>query len=57
VSEEAMLERYAERSVLREAVVPPEVVAEAALWLVSERSAHTTGCVITVGGGAEGFPR
>lgn len=57
VSEEAMLERYAERSVLREAVVPPEPVAEAALWLASERSAHTTGCVITVGGGPEGFPR
>jgi NAD(P)-dependent dehydrogenase (short-subunit alcohol dehydrogenase family) len=57
VSEEAMLERYAERSVLREALVPPEAVAEAALWLASERSAHTTGCVITVGGGAEGFPR
>jgi len=25
--------------------------------LASDRSAHTTGCVITVGGGAEGFPR
>jgi rhamnulose-1-phosphate aldolase/alcohol dehydrogenase len=57
VSEEAMLARYAERSALREATVPPEAVAEAALWLASDRSAHTTGCVITVGGGAEGFPR
>jgi rhamnulose-1-phosphate aldolase/alcohol dehydrogenase len=57
VSETEMLERYAERSVLREATVPPEAVAEAALWLASDRSAHTTGCVITVGGGAEGFPR
>jgi rhamnose utilization protein RhaD (predicted bifunctional aldolase and dehydrogenase)/NAD(P)-dependent dehydrogenase (short-subunit alcohol dehydrogenase family) len=57
VSEEEMLARYAERSSLREATVPPEAVAEAALWLASERSAHTTGCVITVGGGAEGFPR
>jgi rhamnulose-1-phosphate aldolase/alcohol dehydrogenase len=57
VSEEAMLERYRERGALREATVPPEAVAEAALWLASERSAHTTGFVITVGGGAEGFPR
>jgi rhamnose utilization protein RhaD (predicted bifunctional aldolase and dehydrogenase)/NAD(P)-dependent dehydrogenase (short-subunit alcohol dehydrogenase family) len=57
VSEDEMLARYAERSALREATVPPEAVAEAALWLASERSAHTTGCVITVGGGAEGFPR
>jgi len=57
VSENEMLERYADRSVLREATVPPEAVAEAALWLASDRAAHTTGCVITVGGGAEGFPR
>jgi len=57
VSEDEMLARYAERSVLREATVPPKAVAEAALWLASDRSAHTTGCVITVGGGAEGFPR
>ena len=57
ISETEMLERYAERSILREALVPPEAVAEAALWLASDRSAHTTGCVITVGGGAEGFPR
>ena len=57
VSEKEMLDRYAERSVLREAIIPPEAVAEAALWLASDRSAHTTGCVITVGGGTEGFPR
>jgi len=30
---------------------------EVALWLASDRSAYTTGCVITVGGGHEGFPR
>ncbi|MDO8614680.1 MAG: SDR family oxidoreductase [Dehalococcoidia bacterium] len=56
-TEEETLAHYAERSVLREATVPPEAVAEAALWLASDHSAHTTGCVITVGGGAEGFPR
>jgi rhamnulose-1-phosphate aldolase/alcohol dehydrogenase len=57
VGEDEMLARYAERSALREATVSPEAVAEAALWLAGDRSAHTTGCVITVGGGAEGFPR
>ena len=57
VSEKEMLDRYAERSPLHEAIIPPEAVAEAALWLASDRSSHTTGCVITVGGGAEGFPR
>jgi len=56
-SDEQTLARYAERSALGEALVPPEAVAEAALWLASDRSAYTTGCVITVGGGAEGFPR
>ncbi len=57
VAEEEKLRQYAERSVLGEATVPPEAVAEAALWLASGRAAHTTGCVITVGGGVEGFPR
>ncbi len=56
-SQEQTLARYAERSVMRQAIVPPEAVAEAALWLASGRAGHTTGCVITVGGGAEGFPR
>lgn len=56
-TEEETLRRYAERSALGEATVPPEAVAEAVLWLASARSAHTTGCVITVGGGHEGFPR
>jgi NAD(P)-dependent dehydrogenase (short-subunit alcohol dehydrogenase family) len=57
ISEDEMLRRYAERGVFGKALVLPEAVAEAALWLASDRSAHTTGCVITVGGGAEGFPR
>ncbi len=56
-SEDAILQRYAERSIFRTATVPPEAVAEAALWLASDRSANTSGCVITVGGGAEGMPR
>jgi rhamnose utilization protein RhaD (predicted bifunctional aldolase and dehydrogenase)/short-subunit dehydrogenase len=54
---EDVLQRYAERSVFGTATVPPEAVADAAAWLASDRSAWTTGCVITVGGGHEGFPR
>lgn len=50
-------ERYADRSIFREAAIPPEAVAEAALWLASDRAQYTSGCVITVGGGAEGMPR
>lgn len=52
-----VLQRYADRSIFRTATVPPEAVAEAALWLASDRSAYTSGCVITVGGGSEGMPR
>jgi rhamnose utilization protein RhaD (predicted bifunctional aldolase and dehydrogenase)/NAD(P)-dependent dehydrogenase (short-subunit alcohol dehydrogenase family) len=56
-TEEQTLARYAERSIFRTATVPPSAVAEVALWLASDASAYTSGCVITVGGGAEGMPR
>jgi NAD(P)-dependent dehydrogenase (short-subunit alcohol dehydrogenase family) len=56
-TEEQVLERYAERSIFRTATVPAESVAEAASWLASDAARHTSGCVITVGGGAEGMPR
>ena len=56
-TEAETLARYAERSIFRTATVPAESVAEAALWLASDPSAYTSGCVITVGGGAEGMPR
>lgn len=56
-SEEEVLRRYGERSVFGAATVAPRYVAEAVAFLVSDRSAYTTGCVITVGGGHEGFPR
>jgi rhamnose utilization protein RhaD (predicted bifunctional aldolase and dehydrogenase)/NAD(P)-dependent dehydrogenase (short-subunit alcohol dehydrogenase family) len=56
-TEEETLARYAERSIFRTPTVPASAVAEAALWLASDRSGYTSGCVITVGGGAEGMPR
>lgn len=56
-TEEEMLQVYAERSVLGKATLPPEAVADAALFLASDRSQYTTGCAITVGGGHEAFPR
>ena len=38
--------------------VTGEDVAEAALWLASDRSAKTTGCILTTDGGVrEAFPR
>ena len=52
-----MLALYEQRSILRKATVPPEAVADAVCFLASDRAAYTTGCVITVGGGAEAFPR
>lgn len=56
-TEEEMLAAYEQRSTLRAATIPPEAVADAVCFLASDRAAYTTGCVITVGGGAEGFPR
>jgi rhamnulose-1-phosphate aldolase/alcohol dehydrogenase len=48
---------YRRRNLLRVRVTA-EDVAEAALWLASDRSAKTTGCIVTVDGGVrEAFPR
>lgn len=48
---------YASRNLLRVEVRPRDV-AEAVVFLLSDRSSRTTGCVITVDGGVEGaFPR
>ena len=50
-------EFYVRRNILQDYVTPRDV-AEAALYLASDRSAKTTGCMITVDGGLAGaFPR
>jgi NAD(P)-dependent dehydrogenase (short-subunit alcohol dehydrogenase family) len=50
-------EFYRKRNLLATRVTA-EDVAEAALWLAGDRSARTTGCIITVDGGVrEAFPR
>jgi rhamnulose-1-phosphate aldolase/alcohol dehydrogenase len=52
------LEDFYRRRNLLGARVFAEDVAEAAFWLVSDRSAKTTGCILTVDGGVrEAFPR
>lgn len=54
---EQVEEFYRQRNLLK-ASVTAEDVAEAALWLASDRSAKTTGCIIPVDGGVrEAFPR
>ncbi|MCL5283094.1 MAG: bifunctional rhamnulose-1-phosphate aldolase/short-chain dehydrogenase [Armatimonadetes bacterium] len=50
-------EHYRKRNLLQ-VKVTAEDVSEAALWLASDRSAKTTGCIIPVDGGLrEAFPR
>ena len=50
-------EFYRKRNLLR-AQVRPEDVADSALFLASDRSSRTTGCILTVDGGLrEAFPR
>ncbi len=52
------LERYYQDRNLMKARVLPEDVAEATLFFLSQRSARTTGCMLTVDGGLrEAFPR
>ena len=57
VSLDQLEEFYRARSVLKVNVYP-EDVAEAVLFLCSDRSAKTTGCVLTVDGGVTtAYPR
>jgi rhamnulose-1-phosphate aldolase/alcohol dehydrogenase len=54
---EQVEEFYRQRNLLKVSVTAQDV-AEAALWLASDRSAKTTGCIIPIDGGIrEAFPR
>src|SRR5687767_6223644 len=57
IAVEQLEDFYRKRNLLGVRILP-EDVAEAALFLASDRSAKTTGCTITVDGGVrEAFPR
>jgi rhamnulose-1-phosphate aldolase/alcohol dehydrogenase len=58
ISTEQQVEEYRKRNLLNVGPIPPEAVAEAALFLASDRSRYTTGSVITVDGGLrDAMPR
>jgi rhamnulose-1-phosphate aldolase/alcohol dehydrogenase len=57
ISVEQLEEFYRKRNILGASILP-EDVAEAVLFLASDRSAKTTGCTLTVDGGVkDAFPR
>jgi NAD(P)-dependent dehydrogenase (short-subunit alcohol dehydrogenase family) len=57
ISVDELEEFYRKRNILGRPILP-EDVAEAVLFLASDRSAKTTGCTITVDGGVkDAFPR
>jgi len=58
ISTEEQVEEYRKRNLLNVGPIPAEAVAEAALFLASDRSRFTTGSVITVDGGLrDAMPR
>jgi rhamnulose-1-phosphate aldolase/alcohol dehydrogenase len=58
ITTDQQLEEYRKRNLLGVGPIPPEAVAEAALFLASDRSRYTTGSVITVDGGLrDAMPR
>jgi NAD(P)-dependent dehydrogenase (short-subunit alcohol dehydrogenase family) len=58
ITTEQQIEEYRKRNLLNVGPIPPEAVAEAALFLASDRSRYTTGSVITVDGGLrDAMPR
>ncbi|HLY10986.1 MAG TPA: bifunctional rhamnulose-1-phosphate aldolase/short-chain dehydrogenase [Planctomycetota bacterium] len=58
ITTEQQVEDYRKRNLLNVGPIPAEAVAEAALFLASDRSRYTTGSVITVDGGLrDAMPR
>jgi rhamnose utilization protein RhaD (predicted bifunctional aldolase and dehydrogenase)/NAD(P)-dependent dehydrogenase (short-subunit alcohol dehydrogenase family) len=57
-SADETLREYAQATMLRRGLVPPEAVARAALFLAGDGGAYTTAGVLTVDGGlADAYPR
>ena len=58
VTMEEQLEIYRSRNLMGASLIPPEVVADLAVLLASDRFRYTTGDILTVDGGLpEAFPR
>jgi NAD(P)-dependent dehydrogenase (short-subunit alcohol dehydrogenase family) len=58
LTEERQIEEYRTRNLLGVGPIPPSAVAEAFLYLASDRARYTTGAVITVDGGLrDAMPR
>ena len=58
ITPEQQADEYRQRNLLRVGPIPPDAVAEAALFLVSPRAAYTTGAAIPIDGGIkEAMPR
>jgi rhamnulose-1-phosphate aldolase/alcohol dehydrogenase len=58
ITPEQQADEYRQRNLLRVGPIPPDAVAEAALFLVSSRSAFTTGTALPIDGGIkEAMPR
>jgi rhamnulose-1-phosphate aldolase/alcohol dehydrogenase len=53
ITPDEQMEEYRKRNLLRVGPIPPEAVAEAALFLVSDRSRYTTGSCLTIDGGLQ----
>jgi rhamnulose-1-phosphate aldolase/alcohol dehydrogenase len=53
ITPDVQLEEYRKRNLLHVGPIPPEAVAEAALFLAGDRSRYTTGSCLTIDGGLQ----